>query len=192
MVTTGRKRVGALIAFAFAASLALTASPARADLFGDTVDLSWHQPTPTTLEEDDGTQVVGAGVEYPSVLANLFYADIGHFTVTVGHTGPFLTIPDLTIPYYDVTLDDLTQTIVAASIDPANTLSGLTTADITVANGRVSVDLVGILWGTQQLLVLDLTVPEPSPLLVLLGALLALAALRRHFWRRPSPANIGT
>src|SRR5262245_60939017 len=110
MVMTGRKRIGALIAVAFAASVALSTRPARADLFGDTVDLSWHQPTPTTLVEDDGTQVVGPGVEYPSVLANLFFADIGHSTLTMGHTGFFITIPEPGIPYYDVTLEDLTQT----------------------------------------------------------------------------------
>jgi hypothetical protein len=172
-------RVFGLVALTVMAVAGFNAPEARATLIGDTVDLSWHEPTPTTLIEDDGTQVVGPGVEYPSVLANLFKVDIGASTLTISHTGNFATEPELGIAYYDVRLTDLTNPIVGATIDPANTLSDLTPADIIVANGSVSIDLVGILWGIPQQLVLDIDMPEPSPLMLLLSALAAFPVLRR-------------
>ena len=174
-----RNYTGWLFALPIVALAALAAPQANATLIGDTVDLSWHQPTPTTLVEDDGTQVVGAGVEYPSVLANLFTADIGASTLTMSHTGNFATTPPTNIPYYDFTLTDLTHPIIGATIDAANTVSQLTAADIVVADGGVSVDLVGILWEPEQQMVLDLEVPEPPSLAVLLVAVSGLAVLRR-------------
>ena len=88
----------------------------------------------------------------------------------------------MTIAYYDFRLTDLTDPIIAASIDPANTVTLLTPANITVANGAVSVDLVGYLWGVNQNMVLDLVtaVPEPGSLSLLVTAVAGFGLIRRR------------
>jgi hypothetical protein len=162
-----------------ALAIAAGAPPARASLLGDTVDLAWYQPTPTALQEDDGTRLVGSGVEYPSALSGLFAVDIGASTMTISHTGAFATEPELGITFFGVTLTDLTQPLVGATIDPSNTLSGLTPGDITVANDQVTVNVAGYLWGVSQVMVVDLAVPEPTGLALLAIPALALMRIRR-------------
>jgi len=50
-------RTGTASIFAALVLLASAIPQVHASLIGDTVDLSWHEPTPTTLLEDDGLQV---------------------------------------------------------------------------------------------------------------------------------------
>ena len=170
---------------------------AQAGLLGATVQLRWLFPDTATVLDDDGSAVVGAGVEFPSVNVNVFTLDVTDTQLILTEIFP---LGPGVFNFASADFNGYELTILSGEVFASVTESAVTeflAADISFSGATLRVNYSEQIFAQGWRSILDVTtrvvaVPEPSALALAGsflggGLLLGRIARRRQKPDRMSP-----
>lgn len=158
-------------------------STANASLIGDTVAAQYVVNSPSNVLINEGTAVVGNGVEFPHAIDDNLQYDFDANSVTISFdNGQEIVFAGV---FSGPAFEDLTNPFTYAALDPASTMPGFDASRLSLSDGTVIANLQMLSLVPGQKLIIDFVptstaVPEPLTLSLFGAGLAGAVAMRRR------------
>lgn len=178
-----------LVSIAAAVTAISAALPANAALLaGETVGFKYIFPDQSSVFQDMGTAVVGAGVEFTNF--SYFNLDVADTAITASSFAFGSSWTSSAFNGFVLTDTNNAVTITSVSVDPLTNMAGLDSSRISFDAHNIYVNWNGLSFDPSTIVKLDIngggTVPEPTSIALAALGLLGLSISRRRKAVKPA------